>query len=139
MESNNSLAPSSDIPPDVAEFCRQVELWRQTRTHREPMPEQLWTLATSLARQYTVARVSRFARLHYYTLKERVEGRVGQSTKRKEKQPAFIEVPLPLCAPSTECIVELENPCRGRMRIHVKGAPAMDLIALTRSFWSFES
>ena len=83
MESNKSLATSSDIPPDVAEFCRQVELWRQTRTHREPMPEQLWTLATSLARQYTVARISRFARLDYYTLKDRVDGRVGQSRTRK--------------------------------------------------------
>ena len=85
MESEKSLTRSSDIPPDVADLCRQVELWRNARSHREPMPERLWGLATSLAREHTVARVSRFARLDYYALRDRADGRVGKPKTRKSK------------------------------------------------------
>jgi hypothetical protein len=139
MESKKSLIPSYEISPDVAGLCQQIERWRQTRRHRERMPERLWALAASLARQHTVARISRAARLDYYSLKDRLEALVGESTVKQEKRPSFIEVPLPLCAASAECIVELEHPRGGRMRIHVKGAPTPDLAALSRSFWSFES
>ena len=37
------------------------------------MPDPLWWLAARLARQYSVARISRFARLDCYSLKERLE------------------------------------------------------------------
>jgi len=139
MESKKSLAPSSDIPGDVAGLCHQIQRWRQTQRHRRRMPERLWALAASLAQQHSVARISRLARLDYYALRDRLDALVGEFPAKQEKRPSFIELPMPLCAPSPECIVELEHPRGGRMRIHVKGAPAPDLAALSRSFWSFES
>jgi hypothetical protein len=139
MESKKLLPPLSDIPSDVADLCRQIERWRQTRRHREPMPARLWTMAASLAREHTVARIARLARVDYYTLRDRLDALVVESTVKQEKRPSFVELPVPLCAPSAECIVELEHPRGGRMRIHVKGSPAPDLAALSRSFWSLES
>jgi hypothetical protein len=139
MESKKSLSPFSVITSDVADLCRQIERWRQTRRHREPMPGRLWTMAARLARQHTVARIARLARVDYYALRDRLETLVVESTRKQEKRPSFVELPVPPCAPSTECIVELEHPRGGRMRIHVKGTPAPDLVALSRSFWSLES
>lgn len=139
MESKKLLSALSDIPSDVTDLCRQIERWRQTRRHREPMPPRLWAMAARLAREHTVARIARLARVDYYALRDRLDALVVESTGKQEKRPSFVELPVPLCAPSAECIVELEHPRGGRMRIHVKGAPAPDLVALSRSFWSLES
>jgi hypothetical protein len=139
MESKKLLPSLSDIPSDVADLCCQIEWWRQTRRHREPMPARLWRKAASLAREHTVARIARLARLDYYSLRDRLDALVAASPEKQEKHLSFVELPAPLCAPSVECIVELEHPQGGRMRIQVKGAPAPDLAALSRSFWSLES
>lgn len=102
------------------------------------MPEQLWTMAANLARQHTVARIARLARLDYYTLKERLDTPVDAAAKQ-ERQPSFLELPVSLGAPTTECIIEMEHPRGGRMRIQVKGESTPDLAALSRGFWSRES
>ena len=139
MESKKLLSALSDIPSDVANLCRQIERWRQTRRHREPMPARLWAMAASLAREHTVARIARLARVDYYALRDRLDSVAVEPTVKREKRPSFVELPGPVCVSSAECIVELEHPRGGRMRIHVKGAPAPDLAALSRSFWSLES
>jgi hypothetical protein len=139
MESKKLLTRLPDIPYDVADLCRQIERWRQMRRHREPMPARLWSKAASLAREHTVARIARLARLDYYALRDRLDALEVSSRKKQEQRPSFVELTAPLCAPSVECIVELEHGQGGRMRIHVKGAPAPDLAALSRSFWSLES
>jgi hypothetical protein len=139
MESKKSLTPLSDIPSNVAELCRQIEQWRQTRRRREPMPPRLWAMAARLAQEHTVAWIARLARLDYYALRDRLDALAVEHTPKQETRPSFVELPAPLCAPRAECIVELEHPQGGRMRIHVKGAPAPDLAALSRSFWSLES
>jgi hypothetical protein len=134
MESRKPTAPP-DVPPEVSSLQRQVERWRQERRHREPMPEQLWHSAARLAQQHSVARIARWIRLDYYTLKERVESLDHERVALQEQGPAFVELALPTGAPAPECTIELEHPRGGRMRIHVKGAGVPDLAALSRSFW----
>lgn len=138
MESSKPPTPP-DVPAEIEELHRQVEQWRRTRRHREPMPTPLWRLAARLARQHSVARVSRVVRLDYYALKERVDLPNRDRIAEPEKRPAFVELALPLSAPVPECVVELEHPRGGRMRIHVKGGTAPDLAALSCSFWSAQS
>lgn len=132
MESKILAAPVV-IPAEIQELSRQIEQWRSIRRHRMPMPEPLWTVAANLARQYGVARVARFLRLDYYSLKERL-----QPPKRQQvsvpRSPTFIELPHRTATPDPECSIELEHPRGSRMRIHVKGA-LPDLAALTRAFW----
>lgn len=139
MESKKLLPPLSDVPSDVEDLCRQIERWRQTRRHRGPMPARLWRKAASLAREHTVARIARLARLDYYALRDRLDALEATSPEKQERRPSFVELAAPICAPNVECIVEFEHAQGGRMRIHVKGAPAPDLAALSRSFWGLES
>jgi hypothetical protein len=132
MESKMLAAPVG-IPADIQELSRQIEQWRSTRPHRMPMPEPLWTVAAKLARQYGVARVARFLRLDYYSLKERLQPERQQISL--PGSPTFIELPHRTATP--ECSIELEHPRGSKMRIHVKGA-LPDLAALTHAFWGMK-
>jgi len=137
MESKQVAVPVV-IPTEIQELRRQIEQWRYTRPHRMPMPEPLWTLAANLAARYGVARVSRFLRLDYYSLKERVQPEERHAIKvsgSRSTAPTFIEFPS---LTVSECSIELENPRGQRMRINVKGTALPDLAALTRTFWGMK-
>lgn len=141
MESKETAAPVV-VPTEIQELSRQIERWRSTRPRRMPMPEPLWTLAANLASRYSVAQVSRFLRLDYYSLKERVQPAArSEAAAIQETTPAratFIELPPLTTATTSECSIELEHPRGPRMRIHVKGPTLPDLAALTRTFWGMK-
>lgn len=122
------------VPAELQELHRQIEEWRSKRSHRSRMPEALWALAARLAREHGLARVARFVRLDYYSLKQRLEALDRNRAARSDSRPAFIELPPLSAAPVSECIIEVEHPRGSRMRIQVKGAALPDLSALTRSF-----
>ncbi len=63
----------------------------------------------------------------------------GGKTAAQETATAFVELVPPQRACLPECIVELEDPRGAKMRIHLKGAEAPDLAALSRSFWGIEA
>jgi len=140
MASKKVAAPAV-VPAEIRELSRQIEQWRSTRPHRMPMPEPLWALAANLAARYGVAQVSRFLRLDYYSLKERVQPEERHPITVSESRPSgptFIEIPS-LTAPAvSECSIELEHPRGRRMRIHVKGIALPDVAALTRTFWGMK-
>ncbi len=138
MESKRLPAPIV-IPTELKELSRQIEQWRRARPCRMAMPEPLWTLAANVARRHGLARVARFMRLDYYSLKERIEslGQGGSATS--VVAPTFIELkPLP-ASPVSECTIELEHPRGRRMRIHIKGAPTPDVTALSRTLWGMKA
>jgi hypothetical protein len=71
-------------------------------------------------------------KLDYYTLKNRVAGRNGDSNS---VTPAFIELsPPPVIPSTTECVIELEDGLGARMRVHLRGCEIPDLAILCRSF-----
>jgi hypothetical protein len=131
------------IPAEIEKLQRRVEFWRQSRRHRGPMPVPLWESAARLAQRHGVYRVARIVRLDYHSLKERLGSLNSQKNIAPDQNPklppAFIEMQLPFSATTAECLVELERSQGDRLRIHVKGAPAPDLVALIRSFRSTES
>ena len=138
MESKELPAPVI-IPSELKELSRQIEQWRRTRPYRMSMPETLWTLAANVARQHGLARVARFTRLDYYSLKERIESLERSSSGTSVVKPTFIELqPLPV-NPVSECTIELEHPRGRRMRIHIKGAPMPDVTTLSRTLWGMKS
>jgi hypothetical protein len=73
--------------------------------------------------------------LDYYSLKKRVEARRSDSTSAS---PAFIELSPPSPAVAGECVVEFEDGAGARIRVHLRGCDAPDLVALGRSFWGGE-
>ena len=123
------------VPSDIQELSRHIEEWRSSRRRRMPMPEPLWTRAANLARQYSVAQVSRFLRLDYYSLKQRLEA-LHPNRGVPATSPTFIELRTVAADPVPECTIDLEHPQGRRMRIQVKGAALPDLEALTRTFWA---
>ncbi len=140
MTSKRVTAPAV-IPAEIRELSRQIEQWRSTRRHRMPMPEPLWTLAANLAAHHGVAQVSRFLRLDYYSLKERVQPAERQAITAPESRstrPTFVELPSWTAPAVSECSIELEHPRGQRMRIHIRGAELPDLGALTRTFWGMK-
>jgi len=138
MESKELPAPVI-IPSELKELSRQIEQWRRTRPYRMSMPETLWALAANVARQHGLARVARFTRLDYYSLKERIESLERSSSGTSVVKPTFIELqPLPV-DPVSECTIELEHPRGRRMRIHIKGAPMPDVTTLSRTLWGMKS
>lgn len=160
-----STISDGEAPARLEAVRRRFEDWRRGHRARSRLPERLWVSAVELGRTHGINRTARALRLDYYSLKKRVEsssrkwiesvrpatiGRnaatIGRKTAAAPRDPkgptsaTFLEVgPLP-SAVAGECIVELEDGEGARMRVHLKGAEAIeravpDLAALARSFW----
>lgn len=118
------------VSPELQRAARKFASWRRTRKNKSRIPESLWELAVELAGVHGVARTATVLRLDYYSLKKRLAASTVAAT---EPAPAFLELPAGL-ATGRECVVELEEPGRGRLRVHLKGHDAPDLVALARAF-----
>ena len=137
-----------DIPSGLESVRRRFECWRKTRPTHSRIPDSLWAAAVTAAGRYGICRTSRVLRLHYYTLKDRVEEQRSAAANDPAEGTAaasFLELaptvahgfstaPVGHC----ECTVELEASDGAKMRIHLKSAQTPDLAALSRSFWNSE-
>lgn len=111
---------------------RRVARWRETRTHRgAPMPAALWAAAVALARQHGLYPTARRLRVDYGSLKRRMDA----AGAGRAPSPAFVELPGARSTGLGACVIELEGPRGGRMRIEVPGATLADLVALTQVAW----
>jgi len=112
---------------------RRFDAWRRTRKPHSRIPGPLWAAAVKLVGRYGLHRTARSLRVDYYSLKRRVE----ESTSGPGRA-TFVEVTAATSG-AGECLVELEGADGAKMRIHLKGGDAPDLIALSRSFWDAPS
>ena len=120
-----------DIPKSLARGRDRFETWRRSRKFGARIPEKLWSLAVKLAEAHGLSRTASALKLDYHGLKNRVTGRNGDSSP---VAPAFFELTSSSLAPSTECVVELEDGLGARMRVHLRGCEIPDLAVLCRSF-----
>jgi hypothetical protein len=100
----------------------------------------LWGLAVELATTYGVSQTARTLKVDYYALKRRLQPSASQSGPRESvsQKPAFVEVAASTLVTPGECVIEWENAAGARMRVHLKGLQAPDLVALSGSFWRGE-
>jgi hypothetical protein len=111
---------------------RRITRWRETRTHRgAPMPAALWTAAIALARQQGLYTTARALRIDYGSLKKRLD----TAGARRLSSPAFVELPAARPTGLGPCVIDLEAPRGGRMRIEVTGVTVADLVTLTQGAW----
>ncbi len=129
------------VPAQLENVRQRFERWRQARTVRTRIPEPLWAAAVEMAKEYGVNLTAKTLRVDYYRLKKRVEQEAASSTGApcEGSTATFLELAAPVVSRSGECIVELEDGYGAKMRVHLKGAEAPDLAALSRSFWGVES
>jgi hypothetical protein len=125
--------------PDITltQLSEQIERWRQTRKSRRPMPEQLWQAAAELSKQSSINKVSKALGLNYTALKKRV---YPQDKPVNAPAPSpFIELGFEhQAAPVAECIVEMEDGCGAKMKMHFRGKTDLDLVQLGKAFWTKE-
>jgi hypothetical protein len=117
---------------DLEQTRRRIMQWRETRTHRgAPMPAALWGAAIAVARQHGLYPTARALHLDYGSLKKRRDaadaGRAGA--------PTFVELPAAQRPELGSCVIALDTPHGGRMRIEVTGVTVADLVTLTQAAW----
>jgi hypothetical protein len=111
---------------------RRIARWRETRTHRgAPMPAALWAAAIALARQHGLYTTARALRVDYGSLKKRMDA----AGAGRVPSPAFVELPAARSTGLGACVIDLEAPRGGRMRIEVTGVTVADLVTLTQVAW----
>ena len=117
----------SPLPAPLACLAQRFVAWRKTRAAGERIPERLWQAAIKLAATHGLHVTARALKLDYYSLKKRMAGNPPASP--------FVELPSsPLVL--SECVIEWEDAAGARMRVHVKGQPLPDVLALSRDFWN---
>jgi len=97
-----------------------------------------------MASAYGISRTAKTLGVNYNALKQRVDegaaaaGGLEKSAadQRFASVPAFLELAPPTRAGSCQCTLELEDASGAKMRVHLQGAEAPDLAALSRSFWN---
>jgi hypothetical protein len=100
---------------------------------------RFWKSAGKLATKYGICQTAKVLKLDYYSLKKHMQ-QPNAETPLPEPAPsaAFIELPTPPVAQTSECVIEFENESGGSMRVHLKGTSDPDLGALGRSFWGID-
>ena len=122
--------PRSKTPViSLDEAKARFEQWRQNRKGKAAIPDELWSIAGELAQKEGVSRTATELRLEWSELKRRVTATAEVS--QPKAPPAFVELVAPQAESVLECTIELEGR-RCKLRIHLKGASASYLAALSR-------
>ena len=127
---------NSPLPAKLAQGLKCFERWRSQHKSRTRLPDQLWSLATELAREFGLNPTASILRLDYYGLKKRLERPGLDDPSPAAANPSFLEL-LPVHAtPVAECIIECQNAAGAQIRIQLKGPDLPDLTELCASRWS---
>ncbi len=114
---------------------RRIARWRETRPYRgAAMPTALWGAAIALARQHGLSTTARALHLDYGSLKKRLDA----AGAGRVPSPAFVELPAVRPSGLGPCVIDLEAPRGGRMRIEVAGVTVADLVMLTQVAWGHD-
>jgi hypothetical protein len=65
---------NTHIGEHFLDLRQRLAEWRSTHPRRTPLPEQIWTAATRVARKQRVYRTSRSLPVDYVNLRKRLKG-----------------------------------------------------------------
>jgi hypothetical protein len=121
------------LPPDLVRGRARFQAWRGQRKVGERIPQPLWTLAVRLARVHGISRTIAALGLDYYSLKKQTES--AATPEPHSSGPAFLELTPPVLV-AKQCRFELDNGAGATMRVQLVGYDAVEIGALSRSFWN---
>jgi hypothetical protein len=137
---------------DVEQLGRRFAEFRSTHAVRSRLPEELWAAAAKLARQDGIEATARVLEVDRPSLQkwtDRFESgaQVKASKPRRQRQagrtestaPAFVELlaettNAALHRSETSCLVEVESPRGGKLRLEFKAISTSTLAELIRAF-----
>ena len=137
--------------PDLEELRVRLAEFRGANRRRTRLPEELWRAAAEIAAQRGIKITARVLHLDTNSLTKWMDRKPGQAqrpaepkkAKRKytRRKAAVMETPatfLELLAPSTgsaaSCIVEVESPRGGKLRMELKGLGTSEIAQLLHAF-----
>lgn len=134
---------TDSLPADLAKLRARFEQWRNTRSTRSPIPEDLLRAARALLDRYSTSMVCRACRLHPNSLRKpaTVNSRTAPTEKAAGQSaaiasPTFFSLPpagslLEPLGPATDsaCRLMLERPDGARLTLTI---PPLDTASLSR-------
>lgn len=124
---------SDPAPAALLEVQRDFDAWRSTHPRRTPFPESLWASAAAVAAEHGVYRTAKLLRLESAALKRRMPGIAPVATPAA---PTFVELLASGGSPPPECVLEIERPRHGKLRLELKAWRTTDVIDAVRQLWS---
>ena len=126
----------TDPKPTLREVQERFEAWRQTRAKRASIPDEFWQAAISVCQDHSINKVSKTLRLNYTDLRHRVRASGLRASAPSVHTPTFIELEWAKPQSAPECIIEMQDPQGAQMRMTFKGDIGLDLLELSKAFWS---
>jgi len=130
MESNGVRAAVR-----LTQLRGRIERWRCTRAKRSPMPAELWTAATELARELGAYRVAREAGVGYQSLRDRLG---DDAEKGRPRADAFVEIDTAALFASPPATVrgevELSDTSGVKVVVRLGVGESLDVAALLAAF-----
>jgi hypothetical protein len=130
MESNGVRAAVR-----LTQLRGRIERWRCTRAKRSPMPAELWTAATELARELGAYRVAREAGVGYQSLRDRLG---DDAEKGRPRADAFVEIDTAALFASPPATVrgevELSDASGMKVVIRLGAGESVDVAGLLGAF-----
>ena len=120
----------------IEEVRARFEKWRQARRGKARIPDELWSAAIEVARRDGINQTAAALHLDGGKLKRLMV--VAKPVPGKAMPPAFVELMTPHLGGLPEWTIELEGQNR-KLRIHWKGATAVDVAGLSRALWDVAS
>ncbi len=107
--------------------------WRENRTGRSRIPDNLWQAAADLYHKQglTINKIARGLRLNHTALKEKIYNRphcAAIHPPADDESTMFIEVASP--PDCSDCVIEMENQAGLKMRICFRGRADPTVISL---------
>ena len=132
---------------DVEQLRQRFEEFRSTHAVRSRLPEELWAAAAKLARRDGIKATAQVLDVDRPSLqkwtdrfepgvqpKPRKSARQRQPGRREHAAPAFVELLAGTTGAAASCLVEVESPRGGKLRLELKAIPTRELAELIRAF-----
>ena len=138
---------SANYQEDVERLGLRFMEFRKAHAVRSRLPEELWAAAAKLARRDGIevtAQVLDVDRPSLQKWTDRFEPRAQaqqrkapvqrRASKRVSAAPAFVELLAETTSEVTSCLVEVESPKGGKLRLELKAIRSSELAELIRAF-----
>jgi hypothetical protein len=119
----------------------RFEEFRTQNMPRTRLPEELWLRAAEVAGRRGVNLTARCLRLDTNNLKKwmvkqatRSEAKPGKKRAAAATPARFLELLAPMSNGTSSCVVEVESPRGGKLRMELKGVAASEIAQLIQLF-----
>jgi hypothetical protein len=128
---------------DVEQLQRRFAEWRGTHAVRARLPEELWAAAAELAQRDGMDATARALEVDKPSLRKwadrlrpRRQPRPRRSPpkRRGNAVPAFVELLASGSGATASCLIEVESPRGGKLRLELKAIETGQLVELIRTF-----